>query len=246
MKKVGVVVPSSNTVLEPIVSHILHPLGITTHFTRISVSRIDLSSSSQEQFILSRFTDAARLLADAEVDVIAWGGTSGGWLGADWDYHLCNEIARQTRVPVVTAMTAQLAAFKAYQTHKIGLLLPYFTDVVQPILKNFSEVGFPITKEVHLNIAETSEIAKINKLTLRSNIKLLSENTEAVSAFCTNFAVAPYVNEIEQETNTIIFDSVLVLVWAICQLLGIERSIPGWGRLLYENPLFETHQELSC
>ncbi|WP_201318238.1 aspartate/glutamate racemase family protein [Paenibacillus sp. EPM92] len=235
-KKAGIIVPSSNTVLEPIVNRISQIVRLDVHYTRISVSQVDVSDQSKNQFALSQFLQAARLLAEAEVDVIAWGGTSGGWLGQQWDQHLCNMIFEETGIPSITATWALISAFQAYQCKKIGLFVPYIESLVEPIMKNFSEAGFPVTSEVHLNLTANTSIAQIDGAVIRASLAELSRGCEAVSAFCTNLAAAIYVEEIEKQCNVIIFDSVLLLMWALCQSAGIRDSISGWGRLLYENP----------
>ena len=83
--------PSSNTVLEPYTAEILRPFGAeaSVHFGRFRVTEISMSQGSQAQFDLAPVLDAARLLADARVDVIAWNGTSSAWLGLERDVELC-------------------------------------------------------------------------------------------------------------------------------------------------------------
>ncbi|HEX2248650.1 MAG TPA: Asp/Glu racemase, partial [Arthrobacter sp.] len=87
--RIGMIVPSSNTCLEPQSYRILGDReDVTLHFTRIPVTRIALDSSSDKQFDPDVMRNAAELLATADVDVIAWNGTSGSWLGADHDRQL--------------------------------------------------------------------------------------------------------------------------------------------------------------
>lgn len=75
--------PSSNTALEPITTAICASLpvdeyNVTVHFSRFPVTTIALSSSALSQFDVEKILPAARLLADAGVDVIGWSGTSAG------------------------------------------------------------------------------------------------------------------------------------------------------------------------
>ena len=85
--RIGMITPSSNTAIEPITTRIFAALGeaVTVHFTRIRVTHISLEPSSLDQFTAAAMTEAARLLADARVDVIAWNGTSGAWKGLQTD-----------------------------------------------------------------------------------------------------------------------------------------------------------------
>ena len=82
----GMLTPSSNTVLEPVTTAILQELDhVSAHFSRFRVTEISLSAAALGQFDDRPLLTAAELLADANVDVIAWNGTSAGWLGFERD-----------------------------------------------------------------------------------------------------------------------------------------------------------------
>ena len=73
----GMLTPSSNTALEPMTSAMVAGLPeVSAHFGRFRVTEISLGAQSQGQFELAPILQAASLLADAHVDVIAWNGTS--------------------------------------------------------------------------------------------------------------------------------------------------------------------------
>lgn len=71
--KLGVIVPSSNTALEPLTNAIIAAIStklrpVTVHYTRIPVTQINLSDGSSAQFAQDAFVGAAQLLVDAKVD----------------------------------------------------------------------------------------------------------------------------------------------------------------------------------
>ena len=79
---IGMLTPSSNTALEPITTMMLAGLPeVSAHFGRFRVTQIALSDNALKQFDDANILAAAELLNDAELDVIAWNGTSSGWLG---------------------------------------------------------------------------------------------------------------------------------------------------------------------
>lgn len=81
--------PSSNTVLEPVTAAMVAGLeSVSIHYSRFPVTEIALSDSALGQFDDGPILAAAALLADAQVDVIAWNGTSAGWLGFETDVKL--------------------------------------------------------------------------------------------------------------------------------------------------------------
>ena len=103
-KRLGMLVPSSNTVLEPAVAKLLPADGsVTTHVSRIGVVTISADERSLGQFTVGQFTAASTLLADAKVDLILWNGTAASWLGFDWDQQIIETIERQTMTRATTA-----------------------------------------------------------------------------------------------------------------------------------------------
>jgi maleate isomerase len=124
--RLGMLTPSSNTVLEPLTAAMLADLpGVSAHFSRFRVTEISLSESSQRQFDLAPILEAARLLADARVDVIAWNGTSAAWLGFDTDLRLCEAITEVTGTPATTSMLALNEALGCYGAGRFALVSPY-------------------------------------------------------------------------------------------------------------------------
>ena len=90
----GMLTPSSNTVVEPVTNVMLQALPeVSVHFSRFRVTEISLSADSLAQFEFSQILSAARLLADARVKVMIWNGTSAAWKGFASDEELCRLIA---------------------------------------------------------------------------------------------------------------------------------------------------------
>src|SRR5580704_11798664 len=105
--RLGMLTPSSNTALEPITNAMLAGIAdASAHFSRFRVTEIALSESALRQFDDSEILRAAELLADAQVDVIAWNGTSASWLGLERDERLCERIVAATGIAACTSVLA--------------------------------------------------------------------------------------------------------------------------------------------
>jgi maleate isomerase len=84
--RLGMLTPSSNTVLEPVTAAMLAGLpDVSAHLARFRVTEISLGQRALGQFELEPMLAAAELLADARVASICWNGTSAGWLGFESD-----------------------------------------------------------------------------------------------------------------------------------------------------------------
>ncbi len=122
---IGMLTPSSNTVLEPITTMMLAGLPeVSAHFGRFRVTQIALNKKTLKQFDYTNILAAADLLNDAELDVIAWNGTSSSWLGFDSDERLCKEITGRTSKPAGTSVLALNEIFRATGVTRFGLVSP--------------------------------------------------------------------------------------------------------------------------
>src|SRR4051812_4843002 len=102
--RIGMLTPSSNTVLEPLTQAMLAGVsGVTAHFSRFRVTEISLSEGALAQFDDRPILAAAELLADARMDVITWNGTSAAWRGFETDLELCERITAVTGVAATSS-----------------------------------------------------------------------------------------------------------------------------------------------
>lgn len=232
--RLGLLTPSSNTVMEPRVAEVLADLSdITAHFGRFRVTQIAMSDDALGQFTLEPQLGAADLLADAKCDVIAWGGTSGGWLGAENDRGLCREITARTGVPATTSTLATLAAFRALSVSRYALATPYINEVQQAICSNFAALGLECVDERHLEDPGNFSFAEYDESTVADLIRQVTvRQPEAIAVYCTNFDGTRVAPVIERETGIPILDSISVTIWHALRLVGFDTScLSRWGRV---------------
>src|SRR5215218_4064803 len=140
MTRLGMLTPSSNTVLEPVTVSMLRDLpDVTAHFSRFKVTEIALSGPALAQFDDTEILRAAELLAHAKVNVIAWNGTSSGWLGFERDVQLCERIKQATGIPACTAMLALNELLELAGAKRVGFVTPYLDDVQAAINANYAK-----------------------------------------------------------------------------------------------------------
>lgn len=227
----GMLTPSSNTVLEPVTTDILSSLpGTSAHFSRFRVTEISLSDQALQQFDLSSILQAAELLADAQVDVITWNGTSASWLGFETDERLCDHITAETGIRTTTSVLALLELCQMRNIKTIGLVTPYITSVQERIRDNFANIGIDCVSEQHLNLSKNFDFSSVEKKRLSDLIRAVAAcQPEAIMTLCTNLNAAPLVAELEAQLNIPLLDSVLAAVWKSLKLAGGDHQIRGWG-----------------
>ncbi len=134
--------PSSNTTLEPVTTAMLAGLEqVSVHFARFRVTEIALTDSALAQFDDHAILAAAELLAHAKVDVIAWNGTSAGWLGFEADERLCRRIEAATGIPAATSMLALNEVLAATGVKRLGLVTPYIGPIQDRLIANYAKLG---------------------------------------------------------------------------------------------------------
>ncbi|WP_454766512.1 maleate cis-trans isomerase family protein [Cupriavidus campinensis] len=235
--RLGMLTPSSNTALEPITSAMVSGLpNVSAHFSRFTVTEISLRDQALGQFDLEKILAAARLLADARVDVIAWNGTSSGWLGFDKDQALCRQITETTGIPATTSVLALNEILEKTGARRFGLATPYLNDVQQRIIANYQRSGFDCSAERHLDLHVNYSFAEVEADTIRTMVReLAKENVQAITTFCTNLHAAHLAEALEAETGIPLYDTISAVVWKSLRLAGVDtRALKGWGRLFRE------------
>ena len=226
--------PSSNTTLEPVTTAMLAALpSVSVHFSRFRVTEIALTGDALAQFDDRPILAAAELLAHAKVDVIAWNGTSSGWLGFEADLRLCERIEAMTGIRASTSMLALNEVLRATGVKRLGLVTPYIEAVQQRILANYAAIGFTCSAERHLSIQDNFAFSQVSDATLSAMVReVAAARPEAIGIICTNLHAAPLVAALEQETGIPIYDTIATAVWKSLKLAGADAAeVRGWGRL---------------
>jgi maleate isomerase len=230
----GMLTPSSNTVLEPVTTAMLAGLPeVTAHFSRFKVTEIALTPSALAQFDESEIMRAAELLVHAKVSVIAWNGTSSGWLGFERDARLCERIARATGIPACTAMLALNDVLERTGARRIAFVTPYRDDVQARIDANYTAAGYSVAAERHLGLQDNFSFAEIPQDRIREMVgEVAAAKPDAIAVVCTNMRGAPLADELEARYGIPIYDTVATTVWQSLKIAGVDPArIKGWGRI---------------
>jgi len=232
--RIGMLTPSSNTWLEPLTQEMARGLpGVSVHFTRLPVVTLGLSAKEASQFEIDTMVAAARLLADAGVDVIAWNGTSGSWLGLDHDRAIVDAVQAATGIPASTSTLAFFKAFEWMGVQRYGLAVPYTDDVTERIIETYEQEGLECVAEAHLGLRINTDIGNVYENQVAELISRVAvAEADAVAVVCTNFAGASVAERVERESGTIVIDSIAVTLWHSLLVAGYPvGQLKGWGEL---------------
>jgi maleate isomerase len=201
--RLGMLTPSSNSILEPMTARLLagQP-GVTAHFARLRVTQIGL-----------------------------WNGTAGAWLGFANDMALSKAITRRTGVPASTSALAFRDLFQRRGIGRVGLVTPYTRDVQARIQANWQADGLDCSAERHLGLSENFAFAEAEEAEIAEMVRAVAaEGAEAAAIVCTNLAGAALAPALEAELGIPVYDSVTVSLWKAMDLAGLDTAaITGWG-----------------
>jgi len=236
-KFIGMLTPSSNTILEPITSRILNQIPhVTAHYSRFTVTEISSNPNALNQFDNTKIVNAAKLLADAKVNSIAWNGTSAGWLGFDADRKLCAEIKEATNIETTTSVLTLAEIFTLKKIKNFCLVTPYLDDIQEKIIHNFKNEGFNCIAEKHLGDKGNFSFSDYEPETIKNMVREVAKaKPEAITIFCTNFRGGEVVEELEKELNIPIYDTVNITAWKCLKMCNEDtKAITGWGQLFQD------------
>lgn len=231
---IGMLTPSSNTVLEPVTTAMLSALpDASAHFGRFRVTEIALSDQALGQFATGEILRAAELLSHAKCQVIAWNGTSSGWLGFEADHALCRDIEAATGAQACTSVLALNEVLADTGARRIGLVTPYLPAVQARIVANYATIGVEVVAETHLGLQDNFSFSEVDEATIAAGVReVAAARPDAIVVFCTNLRGAPLAAGLEAELGIPVYDTIATVVWKSLLLCGESPSrITGWGSL---------------
>jgi maleate isomerase len=238
-KRLGMLTPSSNTVLEPVTTAMLAGLPeVSAHFGRFRVTEIALTPGALAQFDDSEILRATELLAHARVDVIAWNGTSSGWLGFEADTRLCARITEATGIPATTSMLALNEILALLGAVSMGLVTPYLDEVQARIVGNYAGIGIACPGERHLRLQDNFSFSEVSEEEIAAMAREVAmAKPDALAIVCTNLRGAPLAAALEAETGLPVLDTIATVVWKSLLMAGVDPArVVGWGRLFSLKP----------
>lgn len=154
--RIGMLVPSGNVVAEPQVKAMLPP-GVAVYSTRLP-----LTGSSREELLamVDDIEHGARLLADAQVNLIAFNCTAVSTYSKEMEANVKARIAAVAKSPVVATSEALVAALRALDARRIALLTPYIKAINEREVLFLEAADFEVLVEVGLGMATNAEMER--------------------------------------------------------------------------------------
>ena len=229
--RIGLVVLASDHTVEHEFRQIVTMPGVAVYQTRIPNSP-DITTESLRAMETDIANQAAVILPGVELDVLAYGCTSASIvLGEERVFELIKK-GRPEAQPT-TPVTAAFAAFRALQTHRIGVVTPYSEEINRTVRQYFIDNGLQVPVFGSFNQTDDNRAARISIDCIRDAIMSVGSHTEIEAVFlsCTSLRLTEEVDKIESELGKPVTSSNHALIWHALRLAGVSERIDGYGSL---------------
>ncbi len=227
--RLGLIVPSSNTTMETEFWKMVFGWA-TVHVARMRLQRITVNELKDME---TQILDAAIRLADAEVDVIGYGCTSGSLLkGKGHDVQIETRISEETGIPAVATAGAVVKALKKLRIDKACVATPY-TEEINRLEKRFlEENGIEVLRIKGFGIVNNIEVGRINLEAVYELAKgVYIPGTQGIFISCTNLRTIEIIGVLERELKVPVISSNTATFWAMIRRTGVRRRLRGYSRL---------------
>jgi maleate isomerase len=233
--RVGLIVPSSNTTMEPEFWR-MAPEGVSIHTTRLKLVEVTPEALKQMAFEAIR---AAEELATAEVNVIVYGCTTGSLLeGIEWEEKIRREIEKKVNVKTITTAQAVIEALHTLGVKKVAVVTPYIEELNAREKKFLEDNGFAVIRIKGLGIVKNTDIGRLPPWVAyrlsKEVAKEVSSSIDGIFISCTNFRTIEVIEVLETELQLPVISSNTASMWLALRTIGIRDKL-NYGRLFKEH-----------
>ena len=226
-RRVGLLVPSSNTVMEVDFYRRL-PQGFTLHTGRMYLQTT--TPEGESRMLDDHVMPAAHNVGTARPDVIVFGCTSAGALrGNDYDRKLCERIAADTNADVLSVISSVREAIRSRGAGRVGIITPYVESLNEKIRGSLeADDGVQVVDIRGLGISDNFAIAEIptDKIVAFAAETFDGSSIDLLFASCTNFRAMDAMPAIRATLGVDVVTSNSAALEALCRWAGIERPAP--------------------
>lgn len=237
--RIGVVVPSSNVVVEPELSRAI-PASATIHFTRAWYRFGDLVDPRPLDPLPDMADDTIRavsILADAGVRAISSGSTAGSFFaGFVFEDEMIARMEEQAPgVVATTPASAVVAALRALGAKSVSVVTPYMEPLYGAERAYLRSKGFTVMNAVGLEIPHGRDMAYVDPDDLDRFVQAsFDPAADACFVSCTNLHTFEWIERWETRLGRPVVTSNQAMLWMLLGLSKVHDAIDGLGRLLVD------------
>jgi maleate isomerase len=237
--KFGVLVPSTNTVVEPDF-HQMAPPGVTVATGRIGIgqARMDDDAALEKMIELvgASIARAVEELMTCEPDYLVMGMSSETfWGGRKGNEDFQRRIEGLSGRKIATGGSACERALQTLGVRRLGVITPYQPVGDRQVRAFLVECGYDVVAVESFRCSTAVEIAKIDAPTIRRTIAGLNRpDVDAILQVGTNLSMLRLADDAEREIGKPVIAVNAATFWYALRENGFTDRMSGFGRLLRE------------
>lgn len=218
--RVGLMVPSSNTVMEvDLVRELSGQCSI--HTARMYM--VETTRSSEITMIETYAPEAARDLGTLNPDLVVFGVTSAGSLfGADYDLALCEKLGSIAGAPTLGALTAVGEALTATQGKRLAVITPYVEELTTSVARAVESGDRRVVAAVGMGISDNVKLCEPTPedIVRFSRHRLHGVEFDVLMVSCSNFRALEAKSALEREFKVPVVTSNSAMIDAVRRRLN--------------------------
>ncbi|MCG7519896.1 Asp/Glu racemase [Ruegeria sp. Ofav3-42] len=231
--KIGVLVPFTNTNLEPDME-LLRPPNTTVHFQRMGGYDVDEVPGSDQMAGLgaSDISHDLRMISGVRPDVVLYGCTSATLThGPSFDADLAQQIKAGSGAKSLTAAGALIAGIKAVGATKVGFSSPYLGEINDQAIDFLAHNGIETVNRADIG-RELGNYGQ-GELTPDEVFDLACQadhpDAQAIVLSCTDMRSVEAVERIEAALGKPVVTSNQAMMFGLMKALNLPRhdALPG-------------------
>lgn len=235
MIRIGVLVPFTNTNLEPDMMRMC-PLGASVHFTRIGGYAMDEipASSQMREMGEADISEALHLIAGVRPDVVLYGCTSATLThGLGFDRDLTRKIKETTGAKAITAAGALISALHEMGAKKVGFASPYVGEVNAQAIRFLTDAGIETVKcaDVGKRLSNFEQGALTPDDVFDLAVQADHEKADAIVMACTDLRAVELIGRVEAKLDKPVITVNQAMMFAVLKDFSLSHTASAFGSL---------------
>jgi maleate isomerase len=230
LAKLGVIIPSNNTVIEPEL-WAMRPDGISIHSARV------LSYGNTPEGIVRMEESAMRAageLGAGRMSLIAYACMATSLVkGPEWDQLIANRIQSQSGGAAITAAGATIAALRSVDASRVSLATAYPPRLNALVAGYFGSFGISVAAMETVDTGSSLELWRLSPAEMSAlGRRAYRRDVHAIAFLATDIPTISALDSLEQEMGIPVIGTNQALLWQSLRVLNIPCETTGYGRLL--------------
>ena len=177
--RVGLIVPSSNTVMEPDMHRLLGDrYAVSTSRTLLEEATIE----AETRMLREELPRSIQLIATTDPHVSVFGCTSAGSLGGvAHDKEIGESLELETGGKGITVVASVLEQLEEFGVRRLAVFTPYVAELTESVTGCLTEAGYELVKVAGMGILQNRDIGEVKPSGIED---FVSSHMDGVAADC--------------------------------------------------------------